>query len=131
MDGLITNAIREIRNSKKRVSSDAIFWKIKQYDSEISKDDCNKDFTELKQKRIIINKKANLININDSFKYEENCLQRIEDRRIEEVMNITEDLVGVDKEYLGKELNNSLNSQLTFLKEEINRKKHVIAKISR
>ena len=39
MDALITNAIREIRNSKKRVSSDAIFWKIKQYDSDISKDD--------------------------------------------------------------------------------------------
>ena len=86
MDALITNAIREIRKSNKRVSSDAIFWKLKQHNSEIRKDDFNKHFTELKQKRIIVNKKGNSLNrikINDSYyKPEENCLRLIENRII-------------------------------------------------
>ena len=52
--------------------------------------------------------------------------QIVEER---EVLNITEDLVGVDKDYPEKELVNSLNSQLTFLKEEINQKNHLIEKL--
>ena len=45
-----------------------------------------KHFTELKQKRIIVNKKGNSLNrikINDSYyKPEENCLRSIENRII-------------------------------------------------